>query len=123
MWIRALENPGNLAREARRQMENPRNQLHLSPVSIWEADQLERRKRLLLKPSFPEWLERALRQTPMIEAPFNFAVAAAASRLQLPQSDCGDVLLAATALTFDLTLVTADAQLLRCKWLKTMPGA
>jgi len=56
----------------------------------------------------------------MREAPFNFAVAAEASRIQLPQMDLGDVFLAATANVFDLTLVTADAQLLDCAWLKTL---
>jgi predicted nucleic acid-binding protein len=56
----------------------------------------------------------------MREAPFNFAVAAEASRIQLPQMDLGDVFLVATATVFDLTLVTADAQLLGCAWLKTL---
>jgi PIN domain nuclease of toxin-antitoxin system len=49
-------------------------------------------------------------------------VAIAASRLELPQPDPGDTFLAATASIYDLTLVTADAQLLNCAWLKTMPN-
>jgi hypothetical protein len=47
-------------------------------------------------------------------------VAAAASKIDLPQADVGDLFLAATASVFDLTLVTSDAQLLECSWLNTM---
>ena len=61
-------------------------------------------------------------QVPLREAPFTFAVAADASKIELSQSDPGDVFLAATALVFDLTLVTADPQLLACSWLKTLPN-
>jgi len=81
---------------------------------------VERRGRLRVRSDFPQWLDNALTHAPLIEAPFTFAVAAAAARIELPQSDPGDVFLAATASTFDLTLVTADAQLLACSWLKTL---
>ncbi|MGA7238828.1 MAG: hypothetical protein WBY44_24310 [Bryobacteraceae bacterium] len=43
--------------------------------------------------------------------------------MELPQSDPGDVFLAATASHFGMTLVTADEQLLACGGLKTMPNA
>ena len=59
-------------------------------------------------------------QVPLREAPFTLAVAAGASKIGLPQSDLGDIFLAATALVFELTLVTADSQLLACSWLKTL---
>jgi hypothetical protein len=45
---------------------------------------------------------------------------AEASRVVLSQADMGEVFLAATATVFDLTLVTADSQLLACSWLKTL---
>jgi len=54
------------------------------------------------------------------EAPFSFAVAAEAAGIELPQSDLGDVFLAATASVYDLVLVTSDLQLLGCSWLKTL---
>ena len=57
---------------------------------------------------------------PLREAPFNFAVAAEASHIELPQADLGDLFLAATASVFGLTLVTADTQLTGCAWLKTL---
>jgi PIN domain nuclease of toxin-antitoxin system len=57
---------------------------------------------------------------PLREAPLTFEVGQEAASIRLPQSDPGDVFLAATARVFDLTLVTADPQLLACSWLKTL---
>ncbi len=120
IWIWALESPEKLDRQVRRHLASARNELYLSPVSIWEAHHLVRGKRVRIKASFPEWLDSVLARVPLQEAPFNFSVAAEAARIDLPQGDPGDVFLAATASVFDLTLVTADRQLIRCASLKTM---
>jgi len=64
---------------------------------------LQRRGRVRTKLSFSQWLD-----------------AAAVSRIELPQSDLGDIFLAATAATLDLTLGTSDSQLLGCRRLKTL---
>jgi PIN domain nuclease of toxin-antitoxin system len=122
IWIWAAISPEQLSARVRRELQRESNELYLSPVSIWEARHLERRKKLRVKPDFSQWLNRALTQLPLREAPFTFAVAATASQIELPQSDPGDVFLAATALTLGLTLITADSQLLDCSWLKTLSG-
>ncbi len=75
-----------------------------------------------MRQGFPQWLDDVMAKAPLREAAFNFAVAEEASGIELPQADLGDTFLAATALVFDLTLVTADAQLLACSWLKTLPN-
>jgi len=120
IWIWTLTRPEKLSREVRRQIEKPKSGLYLSPVSIWEAHHLVRRGKLRPKPSFSDWLNLAFAQVPVKEAPFNFAVAAEASRRELPQADPGDLFLAATASVFSLTLITADSQLLDCRWVKTL---
>jgi PIN domain nuclease of toxin-antitoxin system len=120
IWIWAVNFPQKLGRSARRQIERPGNELYLSPVSIWETHLLIQHKRLRLKRGFAEWLDEVLKTTPLREAPFNFAVAEQAADIQLPHADPGDLFLAATALVFDLTLVTADEQLLDCPGLKTL---
>jgi PIN domain nuclease of toxin-antitoxin system len=114
IWIWAVTSPEKLSRRVQRELQRDANDLYLSPISIWEARHMERRKRLRAKPDFSQWLEKALHQVPFWEAPFTFAVATTASQIELPQSDPGDVFLAATAVTLDLTLVTADPQLLAC---------
>ena len=96
IWIWAIETPQKLGRAVRRQIERPANELYLSPVSIWEAHMLVQRKRLRLQRGLAEWLEDVFKGTPLREAPFNFAVAAEASRIHLPQGDPGDLFLATT---------------------------
>jgi PIN domain nuclease of toxin-antitoxin system len=122
IWIWAVERPEKLANNVRRALQRNESELYLSPVSIWEAYHLTRSRRVRIRQDFSQWLETVLSQAPSREAPFNFAVAAEATRIKLPQSDLGDILLAATATVFDLTLVTSDSKLLDCSWLKTMPN-
>lgn len=120
IWIWAIHQPEKLSRDVQRHLENRKNELFLSPISIWEVHHLIRRKRLRVKANLPEWLSQVFARVPLQEAPFNFAVATEASQIQLPQADLGDLFLAATASVFGLTLVTADSQLLGCRWLKTL---
>ena len=122
IWIWSIHSPEKLGRTVRRELGRASNELYLSPVSIWEAHHLVRRKRLRIRQGFAQWLDDVMAQVPLREAPFTFAVARDASRIELPQSDLGDIFLAATALVFDLTLVTADSQLLACSWLRTLPN-
>lgn len=121
IWIWAVNRPEKLGRVVHRRLNDPKNELYLSPVSIWEAHHLANRGKLRFRNGLSAWVDEALRRVPLQEAPFNFSVAQEASRIQLPQQqDIGDLFLAATASVFGLTLVTADAQLLECKWLKTL---
>jgi PIN domain nuclease of toxin-antitoxin system len=122
IWIWALHSPEKLGRRVRRELGRTSNELYLSPVSIWEAHHMVRRKRLRVRNGFAPWLKDVMARVPLREAPFTFAVAADASGIELPQSDLGDIFLAATASALDLTLVTSDAQLLACSWLKTLPN-
>ena len=121
IWIWMIISPEKLSRAVRRQLDDPKNQLFLSPVSVWEAYHVVQRKRIrVLRDSVSEWIGKALTQASLQEAPFNFTVAAQAGQITLPQSDIGDVFIAATACAYNLTLVTADAQLPDCSWLKTL---
>jgi PIN domain nuclease of toxin-antitoxin system len=120
IWIWLHSRREKIGGKVRKQIENPANELYLSPISIWEARHLERTGRLRLKEPFDVWLHQALSNAPLKEAPFTFAVADEASGISLPQNDIGDVFLAATALVHKMTLVTADEQLIGCKWLNVM---
>jgi PIN domain nuclease of toxin-antitoxin system len=115
-----LNNPNRLNTRVRKQLENTRNELYLSSVSIWEAHHLSTRRRIRHVGTFHQWLEAAFQALPLRDAPFNFAVGTEASRLQLKQPDFGDLFVAATAVVFDLTLVTTDDQLLAHPSIKTL---
>jgi PIN domain nuclease of toxin-antitoxin system len=120
IWIWLIGQPEKLSRAVSREIRNPKNELYLSPISIWEAGQIARRGKFKAKPNFAAYMEQTLARPEFREAPLTFAVAVEAAGLELPQSDLGDLFLAATASVFGLTLVTADEQLLACDWLKTM---
>jgi len=119
IWLWALEQNRRLALVVRKQLENPRNRLFVSPVSVWEAGNLHKHGRIK-SGAFHEWLDESLEALAVVEAPFTVAIAREASRLRLPQPDFGDIMLAATALVEGLVLVTVDQQLLDCKWLRTL---
>ena len=120
IWIWALNQPERLSAKVRRALQKPSNELYLSPISVWEARHLERRGRIRLRQPFELWAQQALAKAPVREAPFTLAVALAAVMIELPQPDPGDVFLAATAMTFGLTLVTGDEQLIECPGLSVM---
>jgi len=120
VWLWSLAAPEKLHRRARQIVAKASSELYLSPISLWETFHLHHRKRVNLRNDFNVWLAGALSASALCEAPINFAVASQAARIHLPQPDVGDTFLAASSLVFDLTLVTADEQLLGCKWLKTL---
>ena len=64
------------------------------------------------------WVRRPT--APFREAPLTHEIALVSRRLPLPQHDPVDRFLAATALVLDLTLVTADASLLRLGEIATL---
>lgn len=118
-WVWMLLRPERVNRVARRAIENAAR-LYISPVSIWETRHLVERGRVRISEPYWDWINAALSRLPVAEAQLTFAVALEAARIVLPQPDPGDVFIAATAVVHDLTLVTSDAQLLRCSWLKTI---
>jgi PIN domain nuclease of toxin-antitoxin system len=52
IWIWTLHSPEKLGRRVRRELGRATNELYLSPVSIWEASRLVRRKRLRVRQDF-----------------------------------------------------------------------
>ena len=98
-------------------LRDPRNELWVSPLSTWEVLTLERKRRLALDREPQEWVTNAIAGTQ--EAPLTHQIVLASRDLAL-HDDPADRLLAATALVLDLTLVTADAQLLALPGIRTM---
>ena len=78
---------------------------------------MERRRKLRLKQDFAGWLDQVLLQTQVREAPFNFAVAAAASRIHLPHRIWATSSSPPRPSSSNLTLVSADAHLIEFNYL------
>jgi PIN domain nuclease of toxin-antitoxin system len=105
-----LIEPDRLGRQVKEKLLDPQNEFWLSPVSTWEALMLHDKKRVFLAPDPEDWI--AQNTAPFREAPLTHEIAAASRRLSLPQRDPADRFLAATAKVLNLTLVTADTNLL-----------
>jgi len=113
IWLWSLGEPHRLSRRVTKALDDRQNELWLSPISIWEAFLLFRKKRVQISPDFTTWLVASLSAVPMIEAPLTFEVARSLPTLGLPHDDPADLFLAATAKAFGLTLITADRNLIK----------
>ena len=120
--IWAASSPEHLASGLCQKLEDPDARLWYSPISAWEIMLLSEKGLLALKSS-PEVAIRSLFKTlPLQEAPLNFEVAVQSRRIKLPHQDPADRFIAATALVYGFTLVTADKDLLRCKQVPVLPA-
>jgi len=110
IWLWSLIQPERLGKRTGDELRDQKNELWLSPVSTWEALVLHDKGRVYLASDAREWIRR--NTTPFREAPLTHEIAVASQFLRLAHRDPADRFLAATALVLDLTLVTADANLL-----------
>jgi PIN domain nuclease of toxin-antitoxin system len=115
IWVWSALDRARLSSRLIAALENPNNELWLSPLSLWEVQTLCQKNRLMLNPNPQAWIANTLDAAPMREAPITYQVAQETARIQLPQRDPVDRFLVATARVFDLTLVTADENLLKAR--------
>jgi len=103
-----------------RALDSDRNELWLSPVSIWELSNLIAKGRVSLGSGLVPWVRESLVAMRLQEAPLTHDIALAASALDQVLTDPADRLIAATAKVLNLTLVTADRRLLDLRGIKTL---
>ena len=115
-------NPSRLSRRVAKVIGDSRNELWISPVTTWEILFLHRKGRLNLKDGPASWISTALTRVPYREATLTHDVALASDAVVLPHRDPADTFLAATAKVYDLTLVTADDNLLKGKGYSVLAG-
>lgn len=84
----------------------------LSPISAWEALLLAERGRLRTDGDPAGWVDRALKALPVRDATLTREVALVSRSLDLAHEDPADRFIAASAVVYDLVLVTADERLL-----------
>ena len=113
IWLWSALQPQRLSRRVARELADQENELWLSPISVWELTVLQRKGRLDQLKNLPAWVAESVKDLELIEAPITIEVAIAVTSINFPHGDPGDHLLAASAKVFDLTLVTADENLIR----------
>jgi len=122
IWLWSLLEPERLGPRTRAAIDDPGQEKWLSPVSVWETLMLAERGRLALEPDPESWARVHLALLPLREAPLTAEVAFASRRLRVDSTDPADRFLAASALVYDLTLVTADARLREVDGVDVLPN-
>jgi PIN domain nuclease of toxin-antitoxin system len=122
IWIWSLLEPEHLRPKVVRALKNQANDLWLSPISIWEFLILVEKGRVALESEPVPWLEKVFKQVPFKEASINIQVAKETRFMKLRHNDPADSFLAATALVYNLTLVTADQHLIDCSRISVLPN-
>jgi len=115
IWLWSFLEPKKLTRRVAGALENARNELWLSPVSIWEVLILSQKGRVELKEDVGSWVATAMKAVPFREATITYEIALETRHVDLPHRDPADRFLVATAKVLGLTLVTADESLIRAK--------
>ena len=110
IWLWLVSEPGKINRHLRGELEDPGNELWLSPISTWEILVLANKRRIRLNKEPSDWVRTAT--APFQESPLTHEIVLVAHQLMLPQRDPADRFLAATAKVLALTLATADNKLL-----------
>lgn len=123
IWLWSALEPARLSKRVKIALEDRDNELWLSPMSVWETLVLARKKRIVLQATPEQWVRRALRDLPIREAPMSHEVAIRSELLRLGHQDPADRFIVATALVYDLTLVTSDKRLLRSRQVPVLANA
>jgi len=122
IFLWSLLEPARLAKRVASELENPANELWLSPISTWEVVILAEKGEIILNPDPVTWIRGVYRAIPFKEAPLNHEVAIESRIIELTHQDPADRFLAATALVWGLTLVTADERLPRSQKFSLLPN-
>ncbi len=122
IWIWSLIEPVQLTTDVRAALESDENELWLSPISTWETLLHAERGRISVEGEPQALVSSMLKAGPFREASLTHAVAQESRRLSLEHSDPADRFVAATAVVYDLTLVTGDARLLGGRGYRTLPN-
>ena len=118
IWVWWLTPGSPLTRAERNALDGlaGRRELYISAISLWEAQMLHAKGRLLLPLAFADWLEQAADERMLTVLPLDVAVMLALD--SLPRSfhgDPADRLIVATARSRRVSLATHDSTIRRSR--------
>lgn len=120
IWLWSALDRARLSVRVIHALENPENELWLSPISLWEVLTLCQKQKLVLHPNPQAWITNTLDNLPMREATLSFEIAQETARVQLPHRDPGDRFLVATARVGGLTLITSDEAIIGARQVEVL---
>lgn len=122
IWLWSFLEPRRIGRKLAAILEEPANQLWLSPVSVWEALVLFQLRRIQIASDPAVWIRQALAKGLTTEAALTHEIAIHSRLMDLPHKDPADRFLVATALLNGFALATADRNLLKLRSIKPIPN-
>jgi PIN domain nuclease of toxin-antitoxin system len=122
IWIWSDLEPWRLTSDVTRVLSDTENELWLSPVSVWELIVHVEKKRITLEKDVLTWIATSKQELSLREAPLSWAVAEELRFVVLRRRDPADRFLVATARVQDLTLVTADQELMEVDGVRILPN-
>lgn len=120
IWFWSYIESSRLSRRVARTLADSKNELWLSPVSVWELTILSLKGRFRVQPDISTWVKKSMSDLQLVEAPLTVDVALAIPSINFSHGDPADQFLAATAKVFDLTLITADDHLLKLPGIRVL---
>ena len=119
IWFWYLVGSARLPAPLRQELDHSVHDCWLSPISVWELGMLTARGRIHLHTNLRQWITQAQEMFTLNAAPLNSEIALVSYEISLPHRDPADHFLAATALVYELTLITVDTHLVQAVWLPT----
>ena len=120
IWLWAAFEPHKLTSEVHNLLNNPEADLFLSPISLWELSVLIEKKKFFINQDFATWIQQSISDLNLQEVLLNWQVAYELRFILPNHKDPADRFLAATAVAYDLILVTADQKLIGVPGLKVL---
>jgi PIN domain nuclease of toxin-antitoxin system len=109
--IWAVDQPGKLSPEAKRQLEDESNELLIRAATVWEIAIKVGLEKLALSHPYLDWMSQALADLNATLLPITVEFAARQAQLPYHHRDPFDRLLAAQSLVSQITLVSAESRL------------
>ena len=110
LW--SLLEPERLSVKVTSELENPGNEIWISPITTWEIIILAEKGRVELNDEPVAWMQAVLNSMPFQQATLNHEIAMQSRLIKLPHQDPADRFIAASAVVYNLILVTADNDLI-----------
>ena len=120
IWLWYLLGDNKLSQNLQTIIASEKNELWLSPISVWETLILAEKGRIELNCEPITWVKRYLRILDVKEARLTHEVAMLSRQIKLSHQDPADRFIAASAISYNLVLATLDNRLINLDWLSTI---
>ncbi|ELS03223.1 hypothetical protein Xen7305DRAFT_00029430 [Xenococcus sp. PCC 7305] len=120
IWLWYLFGDEKLSKNLRTIIASEKNELWLSPISVWETLILAEKGRIEINSEPITWIKKHLKILDLKEARLTYEIALLSRQINLSHHDPADRFIAATAINYGLILATVDSRLIGFDWLSTV---